>query len=921
MTTTPSPFRAIALAIALSLAACSSNDPATMIESAKGYLAKSDPNAAVIQLKNALQKAPDNGEARYLLARALLQTGDSVGAETEVRKAIELKYSFDQSYPLLARALVRQGESRKALELADRPVLDPKARADLLTSMAAAHLGMRDVEAARKAIDEALRLAPDDAHALLVASHVAASDGDAAEAMRKVDAALAKSPGDVEATIFKAQLMTSQGDRDGAIKVLEALVAANPEATAPRFALASQLVTANRLDDTAAQLAKLREKAPNDLRTLYTDALWSYAKGDDARTRELTQRVLTVAPDHLPSLMLSGLAQLRLKSYQGAEETLSRVVARVPEDANARRALAVVYLNTGRANQALETLAPMLRSGAPDPMVLRTAGEAAMASGNAAQAAQLFERAAAVDKNVGAQVRLAQVRMATGDTERAFRDLEALSASDATQYESDLALIAGHLRRREYDKALAAADRLQKKQPDSAFAYTVRGSVYLAKRDLVNARASFDKALTLDPKHFTAAYNLAMLDLREGKASAAKDRYEALLAKNPNDEQLLLAEAELLAITGSAPEASRALIDRSITAHPTSVRSRLALVALANRQRDFKAALSAAQAGLAAIPGDPQLEEALGVSQIASKEYNQALETFRRAAQAQPQNAGLQMRLAEAQIASKDLEGAIVSTRKALALQPGNAQAWLNLAKLLLASGRPEQALSEARKLQKDRPDKALGYALEGEVFALQQKWDDAAAAYRTAHAKEPMPMTATRLWLMLQNAGKATDATAMADKWNREHPKDVTLRSLAAQQSQARGDARAALAQYKAALEIEPDNVLLLNNIAWLLTEAKDPAGQEYAERAYRVSPFNANVMDTLGWALVSGSDVARGTRLLQMAANLSPGDNDIRYHLGVALAKSGNKAAARAQLEPLTRLDATSPVRSQAEKTLSTL
>jgi Flp pilus assembly protein TadD len=186
------------------------------------------------------------------------------------------------------------------------------------------------------------------------------------------------------------------------------------------------------------------------------------------------------------------------------------------------------------------------------------AGEAALATGNMALASTYYEHAAGLDKgNVGTQVRLAQVRMASGETARAFSDLESISAADPSQAQADMALIAGHLRRHEYDKALAASDALIRKQPENPLTYSVRGSIYLAKRDLANARTSFDKALSLDPKNFPAAYNLAMLDVREGKPQAAKARYESMLDKEPGNEQLLIAEADLLALTGNPPADTR----------------------------------------------------------------------------------------------------------------------------------------------------------------------------------------------------------------------------------------------------------------------------------------------------------------------------------------------------------------------------
>ena len=104
----------VALVLVAGIAACNRNDPSSFVVSAKSYMAKSDYKAAVIQLKNAIEKAPNDGEARFLLAKTLLDTGDSVGSETEVRKAIDLKYSPDETYPLLARALVAQGKYSEA---------------------------------------------------------------------------------------------------------------------------------------------------------------------------------------------------------------------------------------------------------------------------------------------------------------------------------------------------------------------------------------------------------------------------------------------------------------------------------------------------------------------------------------------------------------------------------------------------------------------------------------------------------------------------------------------------------------------------------------------------------------------------------------------------------------------------------------
>jgi amino acid transporter len=62
--------------------------------------------------------------------------------------------------------------------------------------------------------------------------------------------------------------------------------------------------------------------------------------------------------------------------------------------------LATLYLRTGRSSQALEALGPALQRYPDNPLLLRTAGEAYLSSGNASLAARSYERANALDDSI-----------------------------------------------------------------------------------------------------------------------------------------------------------------------------------------------------------------------------------------------------------------------------------------------------------------------------------------------------------------------------------------------------------------------------------------------------------------------------------------------------------------------------------------
>jgi len=165
------------IAAAVLLAACGGERPETMLVSAKAFLAKNDTKAAVIQIKNALQKDPNLPEARYLLGMALLDVGDLVGAEAELRKALELKFPRDQVIPPLAKAILGHGNSKKLIDEFSKTELSvASAKADLQVSLALAYSDLGKTELSDAALDAALVAQAGFAPAKLVQARSLSSD-------------------------------------------------------------------------------------------------------------------------------------------------------------------------------------------------------------------------------------------------------------------------------------------------------------------------------------------------------------------------------------------------------------------------------------------------------------------------------------------------------------------------------------------------------------------------------------------------------------------------------------------------------------------------------------------------------------------------------------------------------------------------
>jgi putative PEP-CTERM system TPR-repeat lipoprotein len=902
----------VAALCVLLLSSCGGDAPKALVASAKDYVAKKDYNAALIQLRNALQKAPNDAEARYLLGTLLVERGDAAGAIKELRKALELGYPREQALPALARALVDDGDAKELVaEFGDATLGSGDAQAAFKTTLGTAMLSLGKTKEAEAAFAAALAAKADFPRALLGLAMLRAGNGDIEAAKKLVDQVNAQPNAPQEASLLKAQLLLAEDQRDAARAYLEKVLEAKPDYLAARYLLASMLIAKGDLDLANAQIVAIRQVSKQDRQAYYFEALIASQRGDLPAAREAVQQVLKGGVEHVPSLLLAGEIEFRAKQYNQAQGYLRRALKQAPNLPNAQRMLAATYLRLGTPARALEVLQQPLSSDAQNPQLLALAGEAYLATGDFPKAAQYLAQATAMEpKNAAVRTRLGQVRFAEGDTEAAIRDLQAASAMDPKASSADLTLIANLFRQKKYDEALTAINRLQQKQPDSPLVYNLKGVVYLSKRDVPAARANFEKAVQIQSNYLPAIGNLAQLDRLEKKPDVARKRFETVLEKEPKNEQALLGYASLLQSLGGEPGEIESLLKKAVTASPQSIDARLALVNFYLRKGDGKLALASAQEADAAIPNDPRTLQLLGQVQQATGDATLAVDTFNKLVAAQPGTAAPLLRLAQALVAAKDYDKAIEKLREALKINPSLLEANREIAAIYVMTDRPELALKEVKAIQRQLPDDMRGYLLEGDLWASQKKWTEAEAAFRAAQKRAPADgLTAVKVHLAMTNGGKGAEADATAEKWLRDNPKDVVLRAYLGDRALRTQDYKSAVRHFQAMLVQQPDNPVALNNLAWAAGELNDPKALSYAEKAASLAPESPAILDTLGMLLVKRGDVAQGVEKLRKAAQLAPNQSDIRLHFAKALIKAGNKEAARMELEALAQASSQPP------------
>lgn len=889
----------IAVSLALSLTACGKS-PEQHFKKAQELVQKADYKAAVVELKTVLQKQPDNREARLLLGQVSFKNGAYPDAEKELSKARSLGASDDQVLPALAKVYVSMGEPQKALDLGlPKTKLSPQSLAAFHAMRAEAQLSLGKRAEAEQSIATAKQADPNQPELLLTQAKLSLVDKQKPQAVQLVNAALESDPKFTDALYLKAMLLESESKPDDAIQVYQQILANDPTQFRAHLAIANLQMQKGDMEAADKAIHAAEKLAGKNPMVMYARGSLELRRGEMDKASNAFLDVLAIAPNHLPSMLSYAMASYNLGHYEQSIDYAGKVLGAVPNNLLAAKVLASSLFKTGDTDGALKTLAPLLPKYPNDAKLLAMAGEIYLRAKDYNKAMDYLDRAASLDpKNADVKTQLAAGHLAMGEGDKALTDLEQASSLSSKPGQADMALVVLYLQRKEFDQALQAIASLEKKLPNNPVTQNLRAAALFGKNDPAGARKALEEAVKIQPGFFPAQLNLARLDIADKKPEAARKRFETVLSVDKNNVQAMLALADLAAAQNLKKD-QMAWLEKAAKADPKSIQAQQALIRAYLSDKENAKALAQATLAANANPESPDALNLLGATQSATGDINSSIDTFTRIVQKIPQSPDAYLHLALAQIANKQLATARDTLKKAIRLKPDHVPSLDALLRLELTDKKPDAAIKVAHAIQAVLPDSPFGFDREADILASQKNLPQAAKLYEIALGKGGNNATAIKLQRVLRLAGDVNKADKQLASWISSHPKDVAVRTYSADLDLMQGRDREAISQYQEILKIAPNSVVALNNLAALYQKEKDSRAMATAEQALKLAPENPGVQDTLGWILVEQGQLPRALELLRKAAAAAPKAGSVRYHYGVALARSGNNKDARKEIE----------------------
>lgn len=912
--------------LVMCLGACSRPDTQTELNAAAASFSAGNYEDAALRLNYVVQIEPDNIRARELRGDIALLLGDYTNAAIEFDRARALGASEASVALGLAEAHAAQGQVETALEILDAAEPQLANDAHYWTLRAEALLAGYRLQEAASSIEQAAKVGDGGARSLTTAAQIAFARGDRAGGFDLLEQALRAAPADPRVRIAHAELL-ARADRlaDAAAELQRAAnlyreLSIGPRETLSLLGLIQLHLARNDLLAAETVAARLAEHAPEVQSTAYFQGLVKFRSGNFDEAAALIQPLVNAAPQTIEYRSLLGAIQLARGNLGQAEQQFLRVLAASPRDPAASKLLAETRLRQQRPAAALDALTAVQDTASDDPQIGLLSGIATVLSGNAEQGLLYLEQAAALDPtNELVKLQLARAYLATGRDADASRLLQTSFGGEAHAVEAQLLRLFAASRRDDNSATAAIAEELVAEHLDDPRVLTAVAVHYQLHGDKDRARGLFERAAVSESGDATARLFVAASLVQEGRQDEAEVLLRQTLRQQPENAQVLTGLAQLLARRGLFDEAV-ALFSRAAEL-TTSVIPRLALVQMQLRMGNLSEARRQLNSAAAAAPENANVIALGGVLALAEGRADEAVALLDRAALLLPDRLGVTLVLARAKLANGQAADARETLLQALEIAPQSYPVRLALGDAELENGNAEAALSIATDLKVAAPSQAGGYLLEGKVLIAVRQYSAAGRSLAMAFDRQPTwPILAMNIQA-LRLAGQPQQALERIEAWIADNPRHVPASLMRGVLLQAGGRASEALDAYRSVLTLAPDNLVALNNAAWVSHELGEPDALTLAERAARVGPGNAAVLDTYGWILLARGQGSMAIENLSRAVELAPQVPEIRYHLAEALAAGGQSARAREILTALLAEVREFDKRADAERLLESM
>lgn len=673
------------------------------------------------------------------------------------------------------------------------------------------------------------------------------------------------------------------------ISLLKENLLANPDDQKSRVRLATAYGRAGELQLAISTYEEALNRSPTDISIIVPAVVTLNKAGETKRADQILQMAAG------QKLFNSELKKLEVQSYLRRGEVASAIDVLgewLAEDPNNRDAcLLLVKLKMKKGNFVeAGRLLDMLETREPNSLPITVARiEFLVSQGKSDEALLICDEVVKNLNNASAYILRARTFVTLGEMDKAKEDFE---------------------------KAVTV-------EPDNIGALLVKSDFYRSIGQLKKAVADIQRALSLGPDNITVqkrAISIFLISRNPDHTRQGRSILDKAIAANPDDLELRRYDARYLLAEETAPAIDNAekILRKIIEDRPEAGEAWVLLGELRRRQGQLKEAMDTALQGLAHKENDREL---LLLKARVEKEHSPALAipTLKQLHDMDPDDVDVAVFLADIYVEAQESGKAVNLLREQLVASrsaPDRRKANIALFRALYKNGNRADAQKVLDSLYQSIPNDSAALLAHVRLLAEDRLWDRlnqevVAWSRKYPDADRTIITVAGDLATSQETRPKKIAEDLLRSLLERK-PDSITAMESLALLLLATGKSPEAASLYSRILKLQPDNVIAINNLAWILCEKQGQYKQafELALRGLSIAPEYLDLINTCGVIYYRLGQYDKAVQCFKKCVNLYPAWEPSvvgsYFYLGKALAGLGQKNEAVKNLNKALELNA---------------
>ena len=504
-----------------------------------------------------------------------------------------------------------------------------------------------------------------------------------------------------------------------------------------------------RMDEAVADMKKVIGIEPNNLR--YRSSLarlyWESGKPDEA-TAVLTA-ITAADPKKEEAWIESGAFYLRYKKDEEAEREFKAGIQQNVNSFKIRFALAELYANTGRLDQAVTILKECLglsKEGA-NPNIIQTKNalaQIALSRQDLAEAKKYVDEVIKESpKNTEAIFLRGMIYLRQGDATRSIADLRTVVIDKPQFIPGHIRLAEAHTYNGEVNLAIETLKAALRIDPKSRDLNRTLAKEYAIQKAPKEAEAILRMLLQANPNDLEVQFELGDIFMSAGEFKRAEELYAAAKNSAPN---IPVGYVKVAQANMAQSKWDRAVVElnEALRLNPQAENATALLAQTYLKQNKPASAVALAEARIVKNPKDAFAFNLLGEIQISQRNFANAEENF----------------------------------RKAMAIQPWWIVPQNNMVNSYLMGGKKDEALKALETAIKANPDNHTAYLSMAQIHVQYKEYKKAIETYERVLERKPTMWAAANdlAYLISETGGDLDKAIALAQKSLVQRPEDPVI-------------------------------------------------------------------------------------------------------------------------------------------------